>query len=272
MSVVTPPNILRITRGLTRPGKRTELARVRARRSQALASASWPRPSVALTSITGPDEVWRLTGHDAFEAWHEDLETTGRMPVLSSVLEMLDREEGDLLLESREVTAIFHPEISYRPEFDWAQMRLLDVITIQLRPGHHAEYLQNRKLVMEAHARAPLDEHILIYTVSSGSRSGTYLILRPLRSMHDLDAMEEKHGKRYGEILGDANRKRVIELFAASVEREEEEYFAVDRRASHVTAAWAGSDSDYWVASAENGQPDRSRNHAVAGQRPALTV
>ena len=89
------------------------------------------------------------------------------MPVLSSVLEMLDREEGDLLLESREVTAVFHPEISYRPEFDWAQMRLLGVITIQLRPGHHAEYLQNRKLVMEAHERASLDEHILIYTVSS---------------------------------------------------------------------------------------------------------
>lgn len=34
---------------------------------------------------------------------------------------------------------------------------------------------------------------------------------------------------------------------AASVEREEEEYFAVDTRASHVTAAWAGADSDHWL-------------------------
>ena len=40
---------------------------------------------------------------------------------------------------------------------------------------------------MDAHERAGLDEHILIYTVSSGSRSGTYLILRPLRSLRDLD-------------------------------------------------------------------------------------
>src|SRR2546428_10850130 len=56
--------------------------------------------------------------------------------------------------------------------------------------------------------------------------------------------MEEMHGKRYGGILGDDNRKRVIELFAAAVEREEEEYFAVDNHASHVTAAWAGSDPD----------------------------
>ena len=125
----------------------------------------WPRPSIALTSVTGPDEAWRLTGYEAFEAWNEDLEATSRMPVFSSVLELLDREEGSLLRECREITAVYHPEISYRPTFDWAKMRFLDVITIQLRPGHHAEYLQNRKLVMDAHERAALDEHILIYTV-----------------------------------------------------------------------------------------------------------
>jgi hypothetical protein len=251
MSVVEPPNILRITRSLARPGKRAELARIRARRAQALASAKWPRPSFALTSITGPDEAWRLTGYEAFETWNEDLETVCRMPVLGSVLELLDQEEGDLLQENREITAVYHPEISYRPAFDWAQMRFLDVITIQLRPGHHAEYLQNRRLVMDAHTRAELDEHILIYTVSSGWRSGTYFILRPLKSLHDLDRIEEMHGKRYGEILGDENRKRVIELFAASVEREEEEYFALDTRASHVTAAWAGSNQHDWLAGAD---------------------
>ena len=259
MSIVPPPNVLRVTRSLVKPGRRVELARVRARRAEALADARWPRPSIALTSLTGPDEVWRLTGYEAFEAWNEDLETSRRMPALSSLLELLDHQEGDLLLESREVTAIYHPEISYQPEFDWAHMRFLDVITIQLRPGHHAEYLQNRKLVMDAHQRAALDEHILIYTVSSGWRSGTYLVLRPLRALGDLDLMEEMHGKRYGEILGDDNRKRVIELFAAAVEREEEEYFAVDNHASHVTAAWAGSDPDYWLA--------RADGHAVAPGR-----
>jgi hypothetical protein len=270
MSLVTPPNILRITRSLAKPGSRVELARARARRAEALVNARWPRPSIALTSVTGPDEVWRLTGYEAFEAWNEDLETSCRMHVLSSLLELLDQEEGDLIQESREVTAVYRPEISYRPEFDWADMRFLDVITIQLRPGHHAEYLQNRKLVMDAHQRAALDEHILIYTVSSGWRSGTYLILRPLRSLRDLDLMEEMHGKRYGEILGDDNRKRVIELFAASVEREEEEYFAVDARASHITAAWSAAESDYRLTA--DGQANRSMAHALGGQRPAHAI
>ena len=194
MSIVAPPNILRITRSLARPGKRDELARIRARRAEALAAARWPRPSVALTSVTGPDEVWRLTGYEAFEAWSEDLETVCRMPVLSAALELLDQGEGRLLLEHREMTAVYHPEISYRPDFDWAQMRFLDVITIQLRPGHHAEYLQNRKLVMDAHERAALDEHILIYTVSSGWRSGTYFILRPLKSLHEPRSAQARGG------------------------------------------------------------------------------
>jgi len=52
--------------------------------------------------------------------------------------------------------------------------------------------------------------------------------------------------------LGDENREKVHELFAASVETEEEDYFGFDHVLSYTTTAWAGSNSDYWKPSAQN--------------------
>ena len=124
-------------------------------------------------------------------------------------------------------------------------MRYLDVITILLRPGHGDEYLENRKIVVEAHTKAAVDEHMLIYQVSSGRTGTTFIILRPVETFEGLN-LEKAHGEHYMQILGKANRDKLHELFAASVDTQEEEFYAVDPAMSYVTAAWAGNNKNFW--------------------------
>ena len=258
-----PMHLLRITREVVKPGAWGDYTRVSVARSRALKSANWTRVSVAWKTLTGPDEVLYLTFYNSFEDWGKDQEKVEKAPVLKTKLEELAQKTGSLLESRRDFTTVYHKDISYRGEFDWSQMRCVSIITIHLRPGHHREYLENRKIVLGAHTRANLDEHLAIFTVSSGAPSATYLVIRPVTSLHGFDTMEEMHGAKYGEVLGNENRAKVQALFAASVETEEEDYFCADPQLSYVTGSWAQSNRDFWMAPSKSQQSNLEARKTV---------
>ena len=241
------PEILRVTRESVLPGKEVEHARVTTQRSRYLASVQRPTVSIALRPITGPGEVLFLTGYKSLEDWGHDRSDIEKTPALKAKLEQFASKAGELLSQRRDISADFEEEISYRSKYDWSKMRYLDVITILLRPGHGDEYLENRKIVIEAHTKAAVDEHMLIYQVSSGRPGTTFLIIRPVETFGGLN-LEKAHGDRYMKILGKENREKLHQLFAASVDTQEEEFYAVDPAMSYVTANWAGANKDFWLA------------------------
>ena len=240
-----PPTFLRITREVAKPGTLSDLAYIGAARSIALRNANWPRVSLGLTSVTGPEEVLFLTFYDSLGALEKDREEINKNPALKNELDRLARQEGDLLLSKRDVTVSYKKEISYRPNFDWAQTRCMDLITVHLNAARHAEYLENRKMTLEAHERGGLDTHLFIYAVSSGMPSWTYLIVRPMKSLSHLDMLREQG---FGEPMSAEQKKRQTELFGAAAQSEEEEYFCVDPRMSYATTSWAGSNLNFWIA------------------------
>ena len=241
------PEILRITREQVLPGKEAAHARVTAERSRYLAGVPWPTVSIALRPVTGPGDVLILTGYKSLADWGRDRNEIAKTPSLSAKLEQFAAQIGELVSQRREISAEFQDEISYRSKYDWSKMRYVDVITILLKAGHGDEYLENRKIVVDAHTKAAVDEHMLIYQVSSGRPGTTFLIFRPVETFEGLN-LEKAHGDRYLKILGKENRDRLHVLFAASDDTQEEEYYAVDPAMSYVTPAWAGVDKSFWFA------------------------
>ncbi|MBV9083171.1 MAG: hypothetical protein JOZ62_10870 [Acidobacteriaceae bacterium] len=240
-----PPAILKLTHVVVSPGKEAPFARVSAERSQYLATIAWPTISIALTPVTGPNEVLFLSGYKSLEEWAHD-RAMENSPEIKSRLNDLTARAGELIASRRDISADFEPEISYRASYDWSKIRYVDLITILLRPGRGDEYLKNRNIVLEAHKKAAVDEHMMIYQISSGYPGTTFLILRPVETFNGLD-LEKQHGDRYMKVLGEENRKELHDLFAASVQTQEEEFYAVDPAMSYVTASWAGSDKQFWL-------------------------
>ena len=239
------PDILRITREQVLPGKEAVHARITAERSRYLASVQWPRVSIALRPVTGAGDVLTLTGYQSLAEWGRDRDDIAKTPSLNAKLEHFVSQLGELVSQRREISADFQDEISYRSKYDWSKMRYVDVITILLKAGHGDEYLENRKIVVEAHTKAAVDEHMLIYQVSSGRPGTTFLIFRPVEAFEGLN-LEKAHGDRYLKILGKQNRDRLHVLFAASDDTQEEEFYAVDPAMSYVTPAWVGADKSFW--------------------------
>src|SRR5271165_1370830 len=240
-----PPPLLTISRNSIAGGKLPLFARVAAEYSRYLKGVNWPSSYVALRPVTGPGDALILTGYDSFESWGHDREEIEKSSVLKGKMEQFAAQSGELVAQRREISAILQPEISYRAKFDWSKVRYFDVITILTIPGHGDEYLQNRKIVVEAHTKAQVDEHLLVYQVSSGVPGTTYFVIRPAETFEGLD-LEKRHGEHYDRTLGEKNRARLHELFAASVLTQEEEYYAVDPAMSYVTAAWAGAEHAFW--------------------------
>lgn len=243
---------LRIVQDVVKPGMTAEYERVQVARGALLASVNWPHASIGLRHFTGlVDQVWKLSVVDSYEEWESELNDLEKSPGLKAKLAVLEQQEAAVLQGRRVINTEYRPEVSYRGDFEWSDMRWFSIIAIHLRPGKGADYLANRALVRAAHTEAKLPENLALFAVSSGMLSGSWFVVRPVKAMKDFDAMKSMHGADYGKVLGDERRARLQAHFAASVETEEEAYFYVDPRLSYAPRGWAKTQAAFWTGGAK---------------------
>ena len=248
-----PPQKLyaRVLQEVVKPGSWLDYEKIQVARAKLLRDVNWPRVSIALVPIAGADQVLHYSFYDSFADMAKDQDALDRNPSLKSRLNALDLQEEALLRSRRSFIITYHANISYQGDFAWQSVRYASIIFIHLHPGHGDEYLANRKIVLTAHSAAHLGENLALFTTFAGGPSSSYWVTRPVKSLPEFDDMEAMHGDAYGKVLGDENRKRVHELFAASVETEEEDYFRTVPSLSYVTSEWTGSESGYWLGASE---------------------
>lgn len=226
-----PSPILKITKIVVKLGQMPHVEKIEAERAKVLRSAKWPRIHMANVSVTGPQQIWIFERYDTLGAIAQDLETIEKTPELKIQLDRLDEAEGPLLESKRDITATYQKDISYRPKFDWSEVHYWEIIWIHLRQGHHGEYVENRVMTREEHERGAFDTHQMMYAVQSGEQSGTFMVIRPMKTLGLLD---ELHAADDGEPTTPEEKKKKIELFAASSLSEEEAYFHLDPAMSYV--------------------------------------
>ena len=237
----------RVLQEVVKPGSWSDYEKIQTARAEVLKQAKWPRVSIALVPIAGADQILHYSFYDTFADMTKDTDELNRKPELKAKLAALDLQEAALLVSRRNFIITYHPDISYQGDFSWPSVRYSSIIFIHLHPGHGDEYLANRKIVLTAHRGANLPENLALFTTFAGGPSSSYWIMRPTKTLPEFDEMDAMHGDAYGKVLGDENRKRVHDLFAASVETEEEDYFRTDPSLSYVTNEWAGDTASYWL-------------------------
>ena len=223
-ATMSPPPILKITRIVAKPGQIARIGRLEAERTGALVRAGWPRLYVGSVAVTGPQQLWTFARYDSLGEISDDLDFIDRNPGLKAELQRIDEAETALVESRRDVTATYQKNISYRPDFDWLQVRYWEVIWVHLRNGHHEAYIENRLMTREEHERGAFDTHQMMYAVQSGEQSGTFFVIRPMANLAHLDAL---HAADDGEPETPAEEKKKVRLFAESSLTEEEAYFRV---------------------------------------------
>lgn len=245
------PKVLQITREFTKPGKagavhdRAESAFV-----QAMARAKWPTNYIGMTSLTGKQRALFLTRFDSFEAWEKDNAGVAKNTSLASAMDRAGFNDGDLLESMDQAVFYFRESMSLRPMADISKMRYLDITAFKIRGGKGREWEELVKLAKEGYAKGDPDAHWGVFELVYGGDSGTYLVLTARKSLAEVD-----HGfaveKQVNAAFGEANGKKMDELFASCVESVQSQLFAFNPSMSYPSEEWIKSDPDFWKAKSQ---------------------
>ena len=245
-SIPPPPKVLQIFRETVKPGHNAAHAKVEAGWPAAFRKASWPSHFFALTSMSGPNEAWFISGWDSYAAFEKDSQDAEKNAALDAEISRLGAIDGEHLTNTAGMFATYREDLSYRATVSIPLMRYFQLTTYRVKPGRGADFTAARKMVQDAHEKLNIDEHWAMYQVTSGAPGGTYLLFLPIKSMAEIDAAQEMHGKAYDAALGEENQKKVGDLMTASVESSTSVLLRFSPKMSYPPKAWVEADA-FWA-------------------------
>jgi hypothetical protein len=244
---MSPPKILTIMREYVKPGKtgavhdKTETAFV-----QAMAHAKWPTHYLGMNSLSGKSRSLFFAGYESFDAWEKDAAATQKNAVLSAGLDRAGVADGELLDSLDTGVFMYNAEYSLnqQAEHATAATRYFEVAVYHMKPGHHKDWDDAVKKVVEGYKKALPEAHWACYESMYGAPEGTYLFITARKSAGEVDS-DIAHNKDFMAAMGEDGMKKLEELAAASIESNETNLFALNPNMSYVPAEWIKAD-DFW--------------------------
>jgi hypothetical protein len=227
LSAQDPPYpLVFICREQVKPGRLAKVVQIEESAAQFCAKAGCPNPYVALTSITGRDEIWWVNGFDSAEAMEKTMRDYAANTQITDRLAIVAESKAGFVFPAVNLIARFREDLSISASTTFAYARYISATVVQVRPGQTPAYEKARQAVKAAQQRSGRTQWT--YQVTSGIEDGTYLILTPGRTLQEVRvvAASEEH----------------TDAVTSSVTR----LYAVSPGMSMPAQSWLASDPDFW--------------------------
>lgn len=241
-----PPDILQIYTDPVKPGKLIEYTKIEREAAQACARAStWPY--LAMQAVTGPQEVWFVSGFDSYAAMERSAEPFAHNAALSADLGRVMEAKGSLVSDPHTIFLRYREDLSRNVGLVRPQTRFFNVTVVKVHPGHEHEYEESLQVMRNARESAGTADNRAVYQVLSGIADNTYITFSPYRSFRA--ATEALDGLLDYDDLDESTRGRLRDLQAASVVSTETFIFSVNPALSNPEGEWIVDDPDFWRSS-----------------------
>jgi hypothetical protein len=243
----SPYKILTVTRESVKPGRGPAHDKLESDWALAAMAAKSTYHFLAIRSMSGPRETWFLSG---FPSWAE-YERVGKayddVPALVAIDARMAPQESEMLSDARSMVLLLREDLSYG-QGNLPDMRFFSISRVSVRPGHTAEFVEQRKIVKAAHETARVADSYSVYEATAGAPAGTFFVFAARRSMSEIDNAEALHGPAYVAALGgEEGRKRSAAAAANYLVGGQTDHYAFLPKQSMVSAEWAKSDPSYWT-------------------------
>ena len=237
-----PGKVIRIIREEIKPARTAAHARAEAAYVRAARASKVPAYWVGMASLTGATEAWFLSSYESYEALEKENDTFN--PAVGKMLEAADEGDAQFRTGTRVYHAELNADLSYRMRPSLQDMRYVSVTIVRVKPGYGREYIELRKALTAAHAKANVDEHWALYEVTSGAPMGTYLIFSGSSTMKDEDT--DPHTQAYRDVVGDEGRAKAEAFNRAGLQAVDTMTMEISPQMSHVPAAWISARPGFW--------------------------
>ncbi len=239
-----PPRVIRVFREDVKHGMTAAHAKIEAGWPRAFAKANATNYYVALSSISGANEALFIEPHASYAAIEKVLSETEKNAVLTAELNKLAEEDSAVLNSSRTMIANINEELSRPSPHPFPTMRYVMVTTYRVRPGRGPDFTEFRNLIKSVNESGKTGSYFLVYQVTSGAPAGTYLMLRALKSLAELDPVPDR--PTFGQLLGSDNQKKLNELAASALISSETAVFSLSPEMSYVPKEFIAVDAAFW--------------------------
>src|SRR5262249_41731821 len=161
-----PPKVLSILREEIKAGRGAGHESLETGYVQASRKAKWPVYYLAMTSEVGGSDAWFVTAYPSFAALAKDRDDARKNTALTAEYDRLDARDAEFRTGQRSFVCVLNEEMSYGGPIDISQMRYFSVNTVRVRPGHDQEYLEARKILVEAVKKDNPKVHSPYYSVA----------------------------------------------------------------------------------------------------------
>jgi hypothetical protein len=239
-----PAHLLRIFREDIKSGKGAAHEKVESAYVRAFSKSGYPS-YLALENMTNTSQAWFIERYDTYEAMEKAIHLAEAEP-LKTTLDGLDAQDGELRSGERGIIATYQPDLSYVPGAPLgAKARFYTINVVRVRPGHAADFAEQRKLINAAWAKTGSQQRRVVYSVNSGMPGGTYLILAAMDSLKALDPTPG--AMSMADAFGADNLARINKLTADIQISTESTLFSINPRMSNAPKEYITADPDFWA-------------------------
>jgi hypothetical protein len=261
-----PPALLQIYRDPVKPSRMTEYSRIESEAALACARAStWPY--LAAQTMTGPQEVWFISGFDSYEAMEHSAEPVARNAALTAELNRLSEAKANLVQEPRAVFAHYRDDLSGNAPLVQQRTRFFTVTIVTVHPGHERDFEEIHRALRAARQRTGTADNRVVYQIASGMPRNTYLIFSAHRSLQNAGAALDPAVDEYTVDVDDSTRNRLDEYTRVSVQSSETLLFSVSPAMSNPAGEWIADDPHFWHSSLALQRPSQAKKPAESSTR-----
>jgi heme-degrading monooxygenase HmoA len=239
------PSVLTIAREELKVGQGPEHEVTESGWPVAFAKARTPATYIAITSMTGANEVWFISPYASWKAVGDEMKFEDGNAELAAELKRLVKADAVHLTGARTWHLIARTDLSAGSFPSVAKTRFYEMTWFRVRPGHQQEFEAVAKKFGAAYRKAAPQSGYRAYQVVAGMVGPTYLVVQSFESLAELDKGPATDAAVMA-ALG-AEDGRAIEKFEAEgLVSSETQRFAMNGPMSYVDQATIDSDPAFW--------------------------
>jgi hypothetical protein len=238
------PNFLQIIREEVKPGRAADHAAVEAGWPAAFEKAKNPYTYIALTTMTGTNEVWFVVPFQSQEAMGDSM-AREEDAALAPTLARLQKADAEHLVNTRSILAMARKDLSHGSFPEVAKQRFYEITIYRVRPGHERTFAAAAKAYAAGADRSAPGTSFRVYEVMAGMPGPTYLVFSSTAAYGAFDkAMADDEAIMKGAT---AEERSVFDKFSAeALINSETIRFKLDPVMSYVPASLRAQDTSFW--------------------------
>lgn len=244
-----PPPLMLFVREEVKPGHGAGHAATESAWTQALVKGKSKDHYLGLSSLTGSSEAWFLMGYTSYADWEAKQNEVDLNPALKAEVDKIAAQDGEHLSGTRSWLGTWRKDLSYGPPVEIGKMRYFRVRTFRVKQGQGKGFEDAVKLALASYEKSGYKASFAIFEIVAGTGSPTYIALRPLKSLADLDSAAADE-KAYQEALGEDGRKAMQKAFTETVNGVENQLLAFSPKLSFPGPSVIASDPAFWTPKA----------------------